>query len=34
MAINGQSARSLGGEGQVVTVLLNIDNLKNFLGTR
>jgi cytoskeleton protein RodZ len=34
MAINGQSARSLGGEGQVVTVLLNIDNLKTFLETR
>jgi cytoskeleton protein RodZ len=34
LTLNGQPARPLGGEGQVVTVLMNIDNLKTFLETR
>jgi hypothetical protein len=31
IAINGQPARSLGGEGEVVTALMNIQNLNTFL---
>ena len=34
LAINGQPARSLGGEGAVVTVLMNIQNLNTFLQVR
>jgi cytoskeleton protein RodZ len=34
VALDGQPARSLGGEGQVVTVLMNIQNLKTFLEAR
>jgi cytoskeleton protein RodZ len=34
LAINGQRARPLGGEGQVVTALLNTENLNTFLETR
>jgi hypothetical protein len=34
VVINGQPARSLGGEGQVVTALMNIENLKTFLESR
>jgi hypothetical protein len=32
--INGQPARSLGREGEVVTVLMNIQNLNTFLQVR
>ncbi len=34
LAINGQPARSLGGEGAVVTALMNIQNLNTFLQVR
>ena len=34
LAINGQPARSLGGEGEVVTTLMNIQNLNTFLQVR
>jgi cytoskeleton protein RodZ len=34
VSINGQPARPLGGEGQVVTTLMNIQNLKTFLEAR
>lgn len=34
VAIDGQPTRALGGEGQVVTALLNAQNLKTFLETR
>jgi len=34
VVINGQPARPLGGEGQVVTALMNIQNLKTFLEVR
>jgi hypothetical protein len=32
--INGQRARTLGAEGQVVTALMNAQNLKTFLESR
>ena len=34
LAINGQPARSLGGEGEVVTALMNTQNLNTFLQVR
>jgi hypothetical protein len=34
IAINGRPARSLGAEGQVATVRLNIENLNTFLVSR
>ena len=34
VAINGQPARPLGGEGEVVTALMNIQNLNTFLQAR
>jgi cytoskeleton protein RodZ len=34
LALNGQPARSLGGEGEVVTVLMNTQNLNTFLQVR
>jgi cytoskeleton protein RodZ len=34
LAINGQRARPLGGEGEVVTVVMNIQNLNAFLQVR
>jgi hypothetical protein len=34
LALNGKAARSLGGEGQVVTARLSIDNLNTFLVSR
>jgi cytoskeleton protein RodZ len=34
VAINSQPARSLGGEGEVVTVIMNIQNLNTFLQVR
>jgi cytoskeleton protein RodZ len=34
LAINGQPARSLGGEGEVVTAVMNIGNLSTFLQSR
>ncbi len=34
LAINGQPARSLGSEGEVVTALMNIQNLNTFLQVR
>ncbi len=34
VAINGQPARPLGGEGEVVTTLMNVQNLKTFLQAR
>jgi cytoskeleton protein RodZ len=34
VAINGQPARPLGGEGEVVTALMNTQNLKTFLQAR
>jgi hypothetical protein len=34
LAINGQPARSLGSEGEVVTTLMNIQNLNTLLQVR